>query len=430
MAASLQVTPSPVPFGLIRNGSVSQPKTVNLKNIGDVDLVISSFLVTGPYAVTGFAVPVTLGPGASINITVSFSPTVLGAQNGTLSITSNDPGSPTLTSLTGTGVTGANLDQVRQTEFVDALISRFDVTSTLTAPGPLPHTYVFVMKVNDRINAKADVLSRVSRITDLTTLPQGRDAALLANPVGVGFEFITPTVMVSYPDLATAKSGAQAIKDRVNNLIAQWTDYSAQFQANPEHIPLPTSDLLAKNALIATYSLAKKTRRASQDARDVAKTALDTANTSLTDISAQVNQIQKFYQDLTTLDGAVTRTAEMQNAATAFQVLATASGVALPNIPAGGAYNTFAAAIAQANLDIAAANQGVTNHGTYATSIQTYLTSRQAAKTAATNLVNTATTAYTQALQNFTNATAAEAAALSAVLKVAPDFDPTTICEC
>ena len=430
MAAQIQVNPSPVPFGSLRSGAVSQPMTVSIKNIGDADLIISSFSVTGPYSVTGFSVPVTLGPGASIIVSIVFSPTATGSQPGSLTIVSNDAGSPTVTSLTGTGVPGTTLNQVRVPEYVDNVLARFDVTSTITAAGELPHIYVFVMKVADRVNAKADVFQRVARVADMTTLPQGRDAGLAANPSGVGFEYLSATVMLAFADLATALSGAQAIVDRVNYLIEQWVSYNTTFQASGigVNIPLPTTTLLAKQALINAYSVAKKARYSAQTSRDNAKATLDAANSTLTNLQVQVAQIQKFYQDLTTLDGAVTRTAEMQAALTAFQTLRTACNPPLAALPAGATHDTFQAAMSDADTAIATATTGAANHATYQGTINTYLGTVQASRNTAQTAVNTATTAYTQAQQSFLDATAAETAALNAVLAVAPDFDSTTVC--
>ena len=56
---------------------------------------------------TGGSAPVTLTPSQNLTISVQFSPTVVGAASGNISIASNASGSPSRVSLTGTGVAPA-----------------------------------------------------------------------------------------------------------------------------------------------------------------------------------------------------------------------------------------------------------------------------------------------------------------------------------
>jgi hypothetical protein len=120
-AAPPQISVDPVSknYGGVTVGS-SSSQVFTVSNGGTEDLVISdgvlsdetnfSLDATGGTSPCG-DVPVTIGGGGSCTVAVAFSPQTVDAFTATISITSNDAGSPTLVSLTGNGVTGpaANL---------------------------------------------------------------------------------------------------------------------------------------------------------------------------------------------------------------------------------------------------------------------------------------------------------------------------------
>ncbi len=416
MAAQIQVTPAPVAFGNVRQTATTQPKTVNIRNVGDAPLIITITtglsINSGPYAIVGFpTVPllsaITIAPGDSIDLGVTFTPPGLGSQPGVLRIISNI--STVDVALSGTGVVGATLTQTRDVSYIDAVVSRYNVTSTLTDKGPLPSTYVFVMKIFDRSNAKADVLQRIGRIADITTLPQGRDAALLATPTGVGMEFLTPTVMLGYTDLATAEAGALAVKDRLNALVTSYLDYSTNFFNTLEVIPLPVMDKIALTALIEVYRLAKVDRRVKSTANDVATAAVAAATAALSGTGGLNDQVT----ELQLID--VTEATSVS----VMQAASTAMGVAI----VGGFADAAALSIAKAVLD-AAITVAISDE----TAVDAYLAALIVTQAAATKTFTAATTTAAQAAQNLTNATLAETTALSNVLAVCPSFDSTTVC--
>ena len=392
LAPHLVITPTiPAPFSQ-RAGSSSQPRTVNIRNTGTASCTVYAVLFSGPFTVAGIPVPFIIGVNGAVDVLVTFSPPSAGSWTGILSIGSDDPTSPTTRTFTGTAFTGTSLIQTREAEFINATLSRYDVISSIDplTLGELRNPNVFVMKVADRINAKADVFQRVARIADLTTLPQGRAAGLAANPVGVNFEYLTPLVFLAYQDLATAKAGAQAIQDRVGALITQWVDYNTAFAASSVAILLPAAALSLQNALIQSYSLAKKARRAAQTDRDNKLLAKTNAETALTTATSGYNAV------------------------TAFSTFKAAGDAALPYVSATGTaptpYDIFQAALAVAAAAILVVGSTF--------NIST-----------ATTAVNLATTAYTTALRVYLDAVAAETAALNALLAVLPDFDPTTVSE-
>jgi len=104
------VVPSSVAFGNQEVNTTSNYQTVEIQNTGTAPLVVSSFALTGPFAITYPSIAnvctapsFNLPTGSFCYIGVTFSPTVVGAVSGSLTIVSNAPSSPTVISLSGTG---------------------------------------------------------------------------------------------------------------------------------------------------------------------------------------------------------------------------------------------------------------------------------------------------------------------------------------
>lgn len=88
-------------------GTTGATRLVNIVNSGTSEVGFTGVTTTGPFAVvaplTGFSLP----PGQSATIEVSFTPTAVGVNAGTLSVASTDAGSPHEIPLTGFGTVGA-----------------------------------------------------------------------------------------------------------------------------------------------------------------------------------------------------------------------------------------------------------------------------------------------------------------------------------
>ena len=101
--------PGSVDLGNVKVGTTSSGTTVQVTNTGNQPLsVTGASAPRTPRRVLGSRCVATVAltpsrPGDSCTITVSVSPTVTGALTGVLSISSNDPASPTAVSLTATG---------------------------------------------------------------------------------------------------------------------------------------------------------------------------------------------------------------------------------------------------------------------------------------------------------------------------------------
>ncbi len=101
-----QISPSSssVDFGTVSVGT-SGTKNLTITNAGGSDLTISLLQLTGAeFTLSGITTPKTITTGQSASVTFTFTPTAAGSSTGSLVITSNDPGKPTLNiALTGSG---------------------------------------------------------------------------------------------------------------------------------------------------------------------------------------------------------------------------------------------------------------------------------------------------------------------------------------
>jgi len=103
------LAPTSLAFGNQVLNTTSAAKTVTLTNTGTGALTIISIGASGDFAETSTGAtacpisPATLAAGANCIISVTFTPTALGARAGTLTITDNAGGSPHTVPLTGTG---------------------------------------------------------------------------------------------------------------------------------------------------------------------------------------------------------------------------------------------------------------------------------------------------------------------------------------
>lgn len=112
------VDPLSVDLGSVVVGS-AHSETVNVANLGDAPLTISSVTVTGGSFQVDGDVPTELLVGESFDITITFQPATLGAATGNLSIESDDPDQPAVdVPLSGSGVCAEGLDRC-ETECVD-----------------------------------------------------------------------------------------------------------------------------------------------------------------------------------------------------------------------------------------------------------------------------------------------------------------------
>ena len=102
----VSVTPSSFAFGNQAVNTTSASTTLTVKNNGASSVVVSGVTVTGTDSssflpTTGCS---SLSANATCTVALTFKPTTTGAKSANLNVASNAPGSPTVVTLTGTGV--------------------------------------------------------------------------------------------------------------------------------------------------------------------------------------------------------------------------------------------------------------------------------------------------------------------------------------
>lgn len=107
-APGVGLAPTSLAFGNQVLNTTSAAKTVTLTNTGTAALTISAIAASGDFAISNNPCGAGLAAGANCIISVTFTPTVLGARAGTLTITDNAGGSPHTVPLTGSGVNAAD----------------------------------------------------------------------------------------------------------------------------------------------------------------------------------------------------------------------------------------------------------------------------------------------------------------------------------
>ncbi|MGE5096946.1 MAG: choice-of-anchor D domain-containing protein [Betaproteobacteria bacterium] len=105
-APGLQFSPASLTFAPQSVGTTSPPQGATLTNAGSTSVDVSSISVTGDFAFTGCAFPLTLAPGASCTLSITSSPQSAGTLGGAISVASTAAGSPTTLPLSGSGVNG------------------------------------------------------------------------------------------------------------------------------------------------------------------------------------------------------------------------------------------------------------------------------------------------------------------------------------
>src|SRR5437870_9437356 len=99
----LVISPSALSFGNVSLGS-SSTQTVTLINSGAASVTVSQASVSGAgFSKNGLTPPLTLPPGQSSTLAVRFAPQAAGSATGSLSVVRNDPYSPSMIALNGTG---------------------------------------------------------------------------------------------------------------------------------------------------------------------------------------------------------------------------------------------------------------------------------------------------------------------------------------
>ena len=110
--ATVTLSPTALTFGNQAVATTSAAKSITLTNTGTIALAISGVAIDGDFAVSANTCGTSLAVGKKCRISVTFTPTQLGAAGGTLTLTDNANDSPQTVPLSGTGVQPATLTPV------------------------------------------------------------------------------------------------------------------------------------------------------------------------------------------------------------------------------------------------------------------------------------------------------------------------------
>jgi hypothetical protein len=103
-AQALTATPSSVSFGNVPVGTTNS-QAIRLANSGTQSLSITSASVSAAqFAISGLAIPLSLGAGQTASVTLQYTPTGTSAANGSVTITTAGPAPPVVISESGTGI--------------------------------------------------------------------------------------------------------------------------------------------------------------------------------------------------------------------------------------------------------------------------------------------------------------------------------------
>jgi hypothetical protein len=102
-SAVASITGGPLAFGNVATGTTSPAQTLTLHNTGSAALTGITVAVTAPFSRAGGTCSAALPPVSTCTITVVFSPTALGAANGTAPVTASIGVVNSPVTLTGTG---------------------------------------------------------------------------------------------------------------------------------------------------------------------------------------------------------------------------------------------------------------------------------------------------------------------------------------
>jgi hypothetical protein len=206
-------------------------------------------------------------------------------------------------------MTAPHVEQTRRAATLVSGATVYEVTTTVTDKGDLPTRNLFVLKINDPENPRADVLARIATpldvrrltsglhvrvdsgsltylsadpfariasLSDLTTIDQDRTTAVRAGRT----EYLVASVAVTYTDSTTADAGYRQILARLSALTVAWHAFVTSFETAPSQgYDLPVADVSVEDARRLAYASTVTARRATEAALDAAQAAYDTCQT-------------------------------------------------------------------------------------------------------------------------------------------------------
>jgi len=136
------LTPANLNLGSVTVGTTVKG-TVTVSNVGGSNLTISSISASGnPFTVSGLTTPSSIAPGASNSFNVTYAPTAPVTSSGSVTITSDDPQTPTsVLSVSGTGTTTTVAPTITNQPVSQTVTAGQTATFAVVAAGTAPLSY-------------------------------------------------------------------------------------------------------------------------------------------------------------------------------------------------------------------------------------------------------------------------------------------------
>lgn len=166
---ALGFTPAALTFQTQQKGISSPSQTLWLRNTGSAAITVSKIVSGSSDYQVGGCVGSPIPPGTSCALSVTFTPTLTGADNSTLTITSNATGSPQTVSLTGSGASSLAAMQL----FPAGLAYNNQVVSTGS-----PNQFVSVQNTTGSTVTGISITSSGSNASDFTVSSNNCGATL------------------------------------------------------------------------------------------------------------------------------------------------------------------------------------------------------------------------------------------------------------
>ena len=272
------------------------------------------------------------------------------------------------------------LKQTRQTVRQIDGTPLYSIESVITSAGDLPFKELFVFRIDDPANPRADVLAhvadplilqrasngdiyvktvaadlktfsgdvfaRVSNPSELTTLSRDRETALARGQR----EYLSASLFLAYADLPVANAAGKTILDRVSTLVTRWREYRDGFRtASPVNYSLPQLDIGVEAALKADWQSKRTARILAQTVRDTARQAVTDCQR---DIATETRILTLLQTDVDYLQRAKRSVEAITDLATPSYVASTSYGtqsVALvgssPTFPGGAPFSLITTGI-------------------------------------------------------------------------------------
>jgi subtilase family serine protease len=189
-APAATLNPSSLAFGNDTVGTMSKIKSFTITNTGKALLKFTSVAASGDFAIEHNTCTGQLAVSGECVVSVTFTPTQLGARTGSVTVTDNAPNSPQLVALSGTGTADATLTPAT---------AKFPKTKAGTSSAPKTFTFANKEKTASLTGVSASTTGNfaITSNTCTSTLAASTKCTIQVtfNPVGTGVQ--TGTLQVS-----------------------------------------------------------------------------------------------------------------------------------------------------------------------------------------------------------------------------------------